>query len=343
MHPGGVEETERRVARQRRKLVSVVTPVHNGGRFVAECIESVLAQTYTRFEYVVCENYSTDETPEVVMRYAHLDSRIRIVRPPRFLPLVANWNFAASRISGDSAYLKFVHADDLLAPTCLERMVEVADRHPTAVMVGALRRLGDDVVDLDGIPPTTEIVPGRWLLRRQLVGIPYTTGPPTSTLLRAVASARQGRLYDETYVHADDALSYRLLLDGDFGYVGEPLTYTRLHDASVTSSWCIRAGTWEVEHIRMALEFGSEVLTRDELERVVRRWERMYAVRLAKWTVSLKLARDREVREYHRTALERLEHAARSAGHVLSPPLKAYAMVLGSGGLEPVVAARDLG
>ena len=59
-------------------LVSVVTPVFNGGKFLGECIDSVLAQTYTNWEYVIVDNCSTDATLEIAQRYAAADPRIRV-------------------------------------------------------------------------------------------------------------------------------------------------------------------------------------------------------------------------------------------------------------------------
>jgi glycosyltransferase involved in cell wall biosynthesis len=311
----------------RPPVVTVVTPVYNGGRFLAECVESVLGQTYEAFEYVISDNHSTDGTGAVLARYAAEDARIRVVRPPRFLPQITNWNFAVAHASPQSAYLKFLEADDALAPTCLEKMVALADAHPSVGLVGSLRRVSDGEVNLDGIPPTTDVVPGDWLVRSQLSGGRYTTGTPTATLIRLERARASGRMYDESYVHADDALAYRLLLDSDFGYVAEPLTFTRLHEGS-TTSWSDRVGTWLPEHLRMTLEFGSRVLSGADLDRIVRRREESYAVMLAKWTITLKLARDREALRYQRTALRLLEQATRAAGRRLSPVLRAYATVL---------------
>ena len=210
-------------------------------------------------------------------------------------------------------------------------MVALADAHPSVGIVGALRRIGDDdEIDLDGVPPTADVVPGRWLIRQQLQGGRYTTGTPTSTLLRTDLLLDRAKPYDVSYVHTDDALSYRLLLGSDFGYVAEPLTYTRLHAGS-TTSWCERVGTWLPEHLRMALEFGSQVLTEPELDRVVARWERGYARSLAKSTITLKLLRDRDALRFHRTALGQIDRAAREVGRTISSTLHAYENVLRAG------------
>ena len=59
-------------------LVSVVTPVHNGEKFIADCIESVLRQSYHSWEHVIVNNASTDRTREIASTYAARDARIKI-------------------------------------------------------------------------------------------------------------------------------------------------------------------------------------------------------------------------------------------------------------------------
>src|SRR5918996_930588 len=95
-----------------RPLVWVVTPVHNGERHLAECIESVLAQTYRNWQYVVVDNRSTDRTPEVVRHYAASDTRVQLHQSTEFLPIMANWNRALRLIPREAKYCKVVHADD---------------------------------------------------------------------------------------------------------------------------------------------------------------------------------------------------------------------------------------
>ena len=62
-------------------FVSVVTPVYNTGEFIEQAIRSVLEQTYQNFEYIICNNHSTDDTGDIAARYAALDPRIRVVHP----------------------------------------------------------------------------------------------------------------------------------------------------------------------------------------------------------------------------------------------------------------------
>ena len=140
-------------------LVSIVTPVYNSEAYIAECVESALAQTYAHFEYIVVDNCSTDSTPEIVTSYAERDSRIRLLRPDEFVGAGSNANRALREISPSSAYVKVVHADDWLFPDCLTRMVAVAAANPTVGIVGAYRLEGTEVT-LDGLPITLEVVRG---------------------------------------------------------------------------------------------------------------------------------------------------------------------------------------
>ena len=83
-------------------LVSVLTPVYNGEKYLAECIESVLAQTYQNWEYVIVNNCSTDRTLEIAADYARRDKRIRIHNNKTFVGCDANGNIAFQQIATES-------------------------------------------------------------------------------------------------------------------------------------------------------------------------------------------------------------------------------------------------
>ena len=61
-------------------LVSVITPAYNVGPYIGEAVDSVLAQSYTNFEYLIVDDGSTDETVAEIERRAETDSRIRLIR-----------------------------------------------------------------------------------------------------------------------------------------------------------------------------------------------------------------------------------------------------------------------
>lgn len=149
-------------------LVSVVTPVHNGEKYLVECIESVLAQTYQHWEYVIVNNKSSDRSLDIAQEFAQKEPRIRIIDNSEFLPIVRNQNHALRMISPGSKYCKVLHADDWLFPECLERMVAIAEGNPSVGIVGAYR-LDDVWVNLDGLPYPSTVVPGRQICWASLV------------------------------------------------------------------------------------------------------------------------------------------------------------------------------
>ena len=80
-------------------LVSVVTPFYNTAEFLRECIESVLSQTYSNFEYILVDNQSTDGSAAIAAEFAARDQRIRVVRNERFVDQVPNYNGALLHVS----------------------------------------------------------------------------------------------------------------------------------------------------------------------------------------------------------------------------------------------------
>lgn len=220
-------------------LVSVVTPVYNGEKYIAECIESVLAQTYTNWEYVIVNNCSTDCTLDIARSYAQHDARIRIHTNDEFLDLLPNLNHAMRQISVASRYCKVVHADDWLFPACLTQMVQVAETNPSVGIVGAYRLQGHEV-GLDGLPYPTTVVSGRELARSALyhigrLGGLWIFGGPTALLLRSDLIRHREAFYNESNIHADAEVCIDLLQHADFGFVHQVLTYTRLHGEAYTT------------------------------------------------------------------------------------------------------------
>ncbi|MDQ3380704.1 MAG: glycosyltransferase [Actinomycetota bacterium] len=255
-------------------LVSVVTPVYNGAKYLAECIESVLRQTHTSFEYVISDNGSTDGSLEIARTYAQRDPRVRVLAHDEHLSHhIASWNRAMRLISAEAAYVKVVHADDWLFDECLERMVVVAEQNPSVGLVGAYR-LDEDRVNLDGLPPWVTVLPGREVARSHLLGgpLPYLFGSPTSVLVRADLVRSRDHFYFEGNIHADYEACLDVLSESDFGFVHQVLTYSRRHNEAVTA-YTRRVGTYLPADLQAFQRWGPIFLSREE-------YDRMLAVRL---------------------------------------------------------------
>jgi len=283
-----------------RPLVWLVTPVYNGERYIAECIESVLSQTYADWEYVVADNCSVDRTREVVRAFAERDARIRLESSTTFLPVIANWNRALRLIPDAAEYCKVLHADDTLFPHCLERMVDLAERNPSVAIVTSYLLHGDEVRH-HGVTRPVEVVDGHQICRSTLLGECYVFGSPSSLLLRAADVRTRPSFYNERNFHADTEVCFELLRDRDLGFVHEVLTRTRVHDDAMTS-FAVAVNTFHHGWLAIHLKYGRHYLgTLENHRRLLYRF-RSYAVDLLKAVLSGKF-RDARFRAHHTETL----------------------------------------
>jgi glycosyltransferase involved in cell wall biosynthesis len=253
----------------REPLVSVVTPVYNGEPYLRECIESVLAQTYSSWDYTIVNNCSTDGSLEIAREYAARDPRIRVVDNERFVRVIENHNIAFRQISPASEYCKVVAADDWIFPECLERMVRVGEEHPRVLIVGAYA-LSGAVVEWSGVLryPST-VVPGRDACRGRLLGGRSVFGNPSAVLFRSSIVRSREAFFNETNLHADTEVCYEFLQDGDFGFVHQVLTYRREREQSMTSL-SRELNTYLPNKMAELVVYGPKYLSEEELERRIR-------------------------------------------------------------------------
>lgn len=92
-------------------LVSVIVNCHNSEKFVEECINSIIQQSYKNFEIIVWDNSSTDRTNEIISQLAITEKRIKFYRGEKFLTLGSARNKALFRCSGE--WIAFLDSDDL--------------------------------------------------------------------------------------------------------------------------------------------------------------------------------------------------------------------------------------
>jgi len=112
--------------------VSIAVPVYNGDNYVAEAIDSALAQTYQNFELIIADNASTDRSPEICQAYVQRDARVQY--HPSEVNRGVYWNFRRSLALARGEYFMWLAHDDKLAPEFLEKCVAALDRDPGAVL-----------------------------------------------------------------------------------------------------------------------------------------------------------------------------------------------------------------
>ncbi len=288
-------------------LVSVVTPVYNGQAFIAQCIESVIAQSYQNWELIILNNNSSDDSLALAKGYAEQDDRIRIESNAQTLPQMENWNRSMSLISSKSQYCKVVHADDWLFPNCLTEMVALAQQNPSVAIVGSFR-LEEESVTLDGLPYPSACVKGNDVIRRRFLGGADLFGSPTSIMYRSDQVHSREKFYNEANLHADTEICYEILKNHDFGFVHQVLTFTRRHNET-TSTFARRMQTYMPSDLLMLKEFGPAVLDSAELtaalSQKMKNYYRMLGHNFLQFRKPEKKAYRDEFWEYHKAALSR--------------------------------------
>ena len=216
--------------------VSIGVPVYNGENFLAQALDSILAQTFTNFEIIISDNASTDNTQQICLTYAAKDNRIRYHRNQKNLGAAPNFNRLVELAQGE--YFKWAAHDDLLAPSYLEKCVRVLDDDPGVVVCHSEVLL----VDETGVPrefsheygmtshedhlkiDTANPDPAQ---RYHELIVPDHMCYHVFGVIR-IATLRDTRLIGK-YSHGDGILLAELGLRGRFAEVPETLFFARRH------------------------------------------------------------------------------------------------------------------
>jgi glycosyltransferase involved in cell wall biosynthesis len=259
------------MSKNEQPLVSVVTPVYNGEDFLAECIESVLRQTYRNYEYLIVNNRSKDRTLEIALSYAKKDSRIRVHDNEEFLEVIANHNHAFSLISPSAKYCKVVSGDDFILPDCLGQMVGLAEANPSVGIVGSYQQ-SEKRVRWQGFRYPASVLSGRQVCREIfLTDEPdFGFGSPTSILYRADLVRNSGEFYPNTSPHSDTSACFKELRNCDFGFVYQVLSYERTH-GETQSSRSAQLNRYLSASLNDVLQYGPAYLGKEEFEGLVKK------------------------------------------------------------------------
>jgi len=220
--------------------VSVCIPVYNGSDYIAESIDSVLAQTFKDFELIVCDNCSTDNTEEIVRSFN--DSRIRYVRNQKNLGGVGNANRCLELASGE--YISIWHHDDCMMPNNLERKVCLLDEHPGVGFVHSNLVLIDEKNEVVSSNIWNEdsrhdyIKNGIEVFREFLSYLHHGASVFIGAVLaRRECYARVGGFSTELPHVEDVEMWLRMALFYNVACIGTPLVKYRIHPESMSSSF----------------------------------------------------------------------------------------------------------
>ncbi len=116
-------------------LVSVIMPVYNAKQYVKQAIESILRQTYEKFEFIIVDDASSDSTSKILKGFRKKDKRITLLRNRQNLGVSRSLNKAVTKASGK--YTIRMDADDWSYPDRFELQIELMEKNPDVVVSGS--------------------------------------------------------------------------------------------------------------------------------------------------------------------------------------------------------------
>ena len=221
--------------------VSILIPVYNREKYLEDCIQSALDQTFTDIEVVVVDNASTDGTWAICQRFAARDERVRIFRNAENVGPVRNWLRCVSEARG--AFSKILFSDDKLAPDCIEQMWR-AMANPNVAFAYSAVRIGPSEEESELTYQTTK---GPLIEVREYVALilqghaPYSPGAillRTDDLrrnLRLDFTTARTRRYADHGAGPDLMISLLTLMEYRYAvYLDRPLVFFRAHCGSIS-------------------------------------------------------------------------------------------------------------
>lgn len=208
-------------------LVSVVMAVYNGGVYLKEAIESILSQTYTKFEFIIINDGSSDDTAKVIKSFSEKDQRVIIVNNENNFGLTKSLNKGIKLVRGE--FVARMDADDVSLSNRLEEQVNFLKKNTDYVCVGS----NVDLINAKGKKTGTVKLPEmafipNYLKKRNC----FVHG---TLMFRSSALSKVGG-YDENYQLAQDyELLLRLSNEGKLGNIDGVLYMLRERGGSLSA------------------------------------------------------------------------------------------------------------
>lgn len=209
--------------------ITVLMSVYNGEKFLRESIDSILAQTYKDFEFVIYDDCSTDGTPEIIESYS--DSRIICRKNKTNQGLTRNLADGVSRSNAD--YIARMDADDIAYPDRLAKQIEWMDSHHDITILGTPVTYFHEKIGDRGVAkqPTDDATIKATLF------ISFTLMHP-SIMIRKVDLIEHNINYNPEYRCSQDHALYLdcIKLGLKFANLEEPLLHMRAHASSISKA-----------------------------------------------------------------------------------------------------------
>ena len=213
-------------------LVSIVIPVYNTEKFVKECIESALNQTYRQIEVIVVDDGSTDNSLKIIKKFS---DQIKVISKPNGGTASA-LNLGIKEMNGD--WLKWLSADDLLYPNAIQEFVDEAKKLDD--MTNCILYSNYDIIDSNGKNLRQFIEPNynsKNSFELNTILLDHYIGNATTSLIHKSAFERFG-MFDENVGFAEDYelwLRFCILHKCRLQLIPKILCKYRIHETQLTA------------------------------------------------------------------------------------------------------------
>lgn len=209
-----------------RPRVSVVIPCYNYGRYLPQCVQSVLSQAELELEVIIVDDHSTDGSEKIAFGIAREHSEVRVIRNEVNKRHIATYNIGLAAATGD--YIVLLSADDILAKGSLARAVALMEAHPNVAFVYGYAPEFVDFPDPAPLPRTWTIWNGfDWIRAVARRGDNVIVNPEVvmrGSVMRKLVG------YDPAHPHAADFLLWlQAATLGDVGRVNGVQAHYRTH------------------------------------------------------------------------------------------------------------------
>ena len=153
---------------KKNALISVILPAFNSEKFIEDCINSVLAQTYTNWEMIIVDDFSTDNSKEKITVLSENDTRIKTIFLDKNIGAAKSRNIAISKAKGK--YIAFLDSDDLWMPTKLEAQIYFMQEKDIAFSYTTYQSISEDGNKLFSVIKGPSIMTYSYYLKNTIIG-----------------------------------------------------------------------------------------------------------------------------------------------------------------------------
>jgi len=218
-------------------FISVITPVHNSSDYIADTINSVINQTYQNWEMILVDDFSADNSVEIIQAYQEKSNKIKLIQSDTNVGAAEARNIALRQAKGD--YIAFLDSDDMWLPNKLERQTQFMKSNNYAFSFTAYQRVNQNntkTINRIGVP---KFIGYNGFLRNTIIGT-----------LTVMIDKRQTGYFEMPNIRSshDMVLWCEILKRGFKAYgINEVLAYYRIvGDSNTAKKWKAAKDVWRV-------------------------------------------------------------------------------------------------